>query len=69
MSEEIVLTLKTVRLLDLSEAANVKTLEDLRNLLRKRSACPAICTVCGATGQARRVELFGYRDACGCRGS
>jgi hypothetical protein len=67
MSEiEIVLTLKTVRLLDLSDAARVTSLDDLVRVLRRGERCLAICMVCGATGETARHERDGYCDACGC---
>ena len=63
--QNVHLTLKSVRLLELCEAEGFEKIDDLLLASIDGSVCPAICMECGCTAQMEPDQRAGYCENCG----
>ena len=63
--QNVHLTLKSVRLLELCEAEGFEKIDDLLLASIDDSVCPAICIECGCTAQMEPDQRAGYCEQCG----
>jgi hypothetical protein len=63
--QNVHLTLKALRLLELCEAGGFENIESLLEASIYDNVCPAICMECGCTAKMESDQRAGYCEQCG----